>query len=199
MINKTIDFYDNNAKKLIRDYDNANMKEAYKCIEKYIKDTDKVLDIGFGSGRDLRYFAAKNISIYGIDASKSFIKHFKDKYPDLKKNVFYSRLPHIEIENIQSHYFDLIFSMATWMHVPKKFHKETILNIKKQLKKNGILILAYSCNSRRSDPRFFEKLTPAYVQKLFESSDFELVEQIQSTDGLQRSEITWVTQVFKLN
>ena len=51
---KTLDFYDDNAKKLIVTYDNAKVASLEKLFQKYITKGDTVLDIGFGSGRDLK-------------------------------------------------------------------------------------------------------------------------------------------------
>ncbi|WP_052435371.1 methyltransferase domain-containing protein [Sulfurospirillum cavolei] len=99
MIDQTIDFYDKNAKRLMVDYDNADMTSTYKCIEKYLHSNYKVLDIGFGSGRDIKYFNSKKIEIYGIDASKEFIKIFKERYPHLKEFVYYSELLSNELLN----------------------------------------------------------------------------------------------------
>lgn len=162
MIDQTIDFYDKNAKKLIVDYDNADMTSTYKCIEKYLHSNYKVLDIG--SGRDIKYFNSKKMEIYGIDASEEFIKISKERYPHLQEFVYYSELPNIDIPNIKNHYFYLTFSMATWMHVPK----------------------------------FFENLNPNKIKKLFKENAFKLIDTIQTKNGLNRSEINWITQVYKL-
>jgi ubiquinone/menaquinone biosynthesis C-methylase UbiE len=199
MIEKTIDFYNSNANKLLNDYEKADMHKAYLIIEKYLKDNDTILDVGFGSGRDLNYFINKNINVYGIDGSESFLSIFKDRYPSLSKNVFYSKLPAIVLPSeLNNNHFDLIFSMATWMHIPKRNHQETISNIKRLLKPQGILVLAYSCEERKNDPRFFEKLTPQYVKEIFKRNEFELLDSIITEDALNRKAIKWVTQVYKL-
>ena len=197
MIKETISYYNKNAEKLLCNYDKANMDKTYKFISKYLKKDSQILDVGFGSGRDIRYFKSKNISIFGIEGSKEFLSIFKKRYPQLCKNVFYSELPNINLSTKFNKYFDLIFSMATLMHIPKEDHLLTINNIKKILKENGILILAYSCNERKNDPRFFERLTPKYIEELLLDNNFILIDNIISEDGLLRNEIEWVTQAFK--
>ena len=194
----TINYYNDNASKLTKEYDNANMSEIYDCIEKYLKSNSKVLDIGFGSGRDIRYFHSKNIEIYGIDGSKRFVEIFKNQYPMLSKFVSYSVLPDIYIPNISNKYFDLIFSMATWMHLAQSDHNKTILNIKRNLKDDGIFILGYSYNQRTNDPRFFENLDPQKIALLVSQNGFYLLEEYFTKDSLNRENLKWIVQVFKL-
>lgn len=198
MINPTIDYYDNNADNLIKDYDNADMSRVHAIIEKFLKPTDKVLDIGFGSGRDIRYFSSKNVEIYGIDGSQKFVELFKDSYPHFKKFVYYSVLPEIYIPNVPNKNFDLIFSMATWMHLSQSIQKDTITSIKKYLKDYGIFILGYSYNKRENDSRLFEELDPKKVELLFCQNGFSLIDEYFTQDSLNRKNLKWIIQVFKL-
>lgn len=195
MINTTIDYYDNNANNLIKDYDKADMSLVHTLIEKFLKPTDKILDIGFGSGRDIRYFNSKDFEIYGIDASKKFVEIFKKSYPYLSKFVYYSVLPEI---NIPIRNFDLIFSIATWMHLTQVIQENTIINIKNHLKDNGIFVVGYSYSKRENDPRLFEDLNPRKMELLFSENGFSLIEEYFTNDSLKRENLKWVVQVFKL-
>ncbi len=85
------------------------------------------------------------------------------------------------------------------MHLPKEEHFEAILSIKKYLKPNGKVILSYSYTPRKNDPRFFENIVPEQIAMLFESFGFTLIDSIFTSDGLDRDEIKWVTQVFQHN
>lgn len=195
MIDTTIDYYDNNANRLVKDYDKADMSNVYILIEKNLKANDKILDIGFGSGRDIRYFNSKDFEIYGIDASKKFVEIFKKSYPYLSKFVYYSVLPEI---NIPIRNFDLIFSMATWMHLTQVTQENTIINIKNHLKDNGIFVVGYSYTKRENDPRLFEDLNPRKIELLFSENGFSLIEEYFTNDSLKRENLKWVVQVFKL-
>lgn len=195
MINTTIDYYDNHANKLVKDYDKADMSNVYILIDKFLKSNDKILDIGFGSGRDIRYFNSKNFEIYGIDGSKKFVEIFKKSYPYLSKFVYYSVLPEI---NIPIKDFDLIFSMATWMHLSQVTQENTIVNIKNHLKDNGTFIVGYSYSKRENDPRLFEDLNPRKIELLFSENGFSLMEEYFTKDSLKRENLKWVVQVFKL-
>lgn len=197
-MNNTIKFYDQNADQLSQKYDIANMDEVHNLLNRYISINQNVLDLGFGSGRDLIYLNKKNIQTWGIDGSLAFVERFKKHYPSLEDRVFHSILPSLTLSEKFNSFFDVMFSIATWMHIPKEEHFEVILKLKQYLKSGGIVVLSYSISPRENDPRFFEDLEPEKVALLFESFGFKLIESIINKDGLDRESILWVTQVFKL-
>ena len=49
-------YYENNASKYIEDTINCDMSEQYTFFLKHMSKKGLILDIGFGSGRDMRYF-----------------------------------------------------------------------------------------------------------------------------------------------
>ena len=49
-------YYEKNASKYIEDTINCDMSEQYKFFLKNMPKKGMILDIGFGSGRDMRYF-----------------------------------------------------------------------------------------------------------------------------------------------
>jgi len=53
-MNKTQTYYNQNHKELIERYNSATLPQLNKLFNQYIQKSHKVLDIGFGSGRDLR-------------------------------------------------------------------------------------------------------------------------------------------------
>ena len=56
-----MNYYNKHAKEYINNTKDVNMKEYYDIFESYHKLQDKILDIGFGSGRDSLYFKNKEI------------------------------------------------------------------------------------------------------------------------------------------
>ena len=51
-----MNYYSKNYKECINKTKNVDMKEYYNVFEMYLKPNSKILDIGFGSGRDSLYF-----------------------------------------------------------------------------------------------------------------------------------------------
>lgn len=196
MTNKTINYYNKNFKTLNKKYQNANMKTLYNILDQYTHSQTKLLEIGFGSGRDLVRYLHQNIDIVGVDASKAFVNNFKKAYPEYKTKVVLSTFPYLQ-QKIKDQRYDIIYSISSWMHISQKEYKNSIRLLKQLLKKNGIFLLSYSTTKRIRDPRFFEELQPRILQKIFQKSNFRLIYSSTQTDIFNRK-IKWTTQVFQL-
>ncbi|WP_113674814.1 class I SAM-dependent methyltransferase [Vallitalea guaymasensis] len=136
----------NNIKEMIRkSYNkNANLRssiipdwkrnEINKFLSQINDDKLKLLDLGAGSGTFAENFTKKGLDVYCIDISKSMIDICLSK--DLKGEVmdFYN----LDFEPEQ---FDLIWSMNTLLHVPKKDIHIVLDEVQRVLKKNGIFYL----------------------------------------------------------
>jgi cyclopropane fatty-acyl-phospholipid synthase-like methyltransferase len=194
----TQEYYNKNAKELYELYNSANMDKTYKILDKHIKGSDKLLDIGFGSGRDMLHFKRRGVTSWGVDSSDVFVDIFKSEYPSFAQRIFHSSLPSMNLPNEFDGFFSVIYSIATWMHIPREEHFKAILDIKKYLRENGKVIISYSVNKREDDSRFFEDINPQQLAILFESFGFELIESNATADGLGRVELEWITQVYQL-
>jgi 2-polyprenyl-3-methyl-5-hydroxy-6-metoxy-1,4-benzoquinol methylase len=142
------------------------MKELNKIMDKFINKDNYVLDIGFGSGRDLNYIRNITKNIYGLDASIEFINYLKqDKF--YKNKVSLSILPKIDTTSFNINKFDIIISIAVFMHLEKIETLQTIKNIKNKLNNNGKVIISYSTKSRDSDQRSFFEISRNEMTILF--------------------------------
>ena len=192
-ITKTIKFYNKNYIALLDRYDSANMSELHNLFDKYILKEHKVLDIGFGSGRDLRYIKNITPNIYGIDASEEFVKSIKrDTF--FNNRVYKSILPHIIDFDFK---FDVIVSIAVFMHLTKEDIKETIENISKILEENGKIIISYSTKSR-IDERDFYSISKEEMNSIFSDYGFKKIDELSNRDGLNR-DIDWESEVYGKN
>ncbi len=194
--NQTINYYNENYQDLLKRYDSANMEQLNKILDKFIFKDSFVLDLGFGSGRDLNYIKNITKDIYGLDGSIEFVNNLKqNKF--YKNKVSLSILPNIDTSLFNINKFDIIISIAVFMHLKKNEIKQTIVDIKNKLNNNGKVIISYSTKSRDDDKRDFLEITKDEMILLFNNEDFKELETISNKDSLNRK-IEWVTQVYEL-
>jgi ubiquinone/menaquinone biosynthesis C-methylase UbiE len=117
--------------------------EIESLILKYFKENNKVLDLGCGSGQYSQIFKDKNAFYFGVDFSEKLIEIAKNQYLNTTINnkiqFIFANAFSLPFED---NFFDLVFSIATLHHIPsQKLRKEFIKEIKRVLKKDGILII----------------------------------------------------------
>jgi ubiquinone/menaquinone biosynthesis C-methylase UbiE len=136
LVNKTIGDYNLMAADFSskREYLPADIL-IYKDIA---KDGDCILDFGCGNGRLTQMFSElKNIKYWGMDASKKLINIAKEKYPDNK--FIYNRTVKLPFAG---EYFDKIFAMAVFHHIPSHDLRLSYLKeLKRVIKPDGIMVL----------------------------------------------------------
>ena len=77
-------YYDKNAKDYITNTINCDMSHHYQKFIKYLPSNSKILDIGFGSGRDMIYFQSQGHIVEGIDTSIEFVNNMKSQGYNVK-------------------------------------------------------------------------------------------------------------------
>jgi len=145
----------NTAEKLIlktgKDYDLIARKfsltrnylwDEMKKLLKLVNDGDRVLDFGCGSGRiaDALIERKKGIDYSGVDVSGKIIQEARKKHPNLffftLKEPFYT-LP------FDDNYFNVVFAIAVFHHIPSgDIRKKTVCELKRVLKKDGLIIVS---------------------------------------------------------
>jgi SAM-dependent methyltransferase len=112
-------------------------KEFKNWILQYVFAGEKVLDWGCGNGRFFEIFANKEINYFGIDISEKLIEIAKNKYPQANFQVISPfDLP------FPNNFFDKIFSIAVFHHIPsEEFRLKFLKEAKRILKPEGLLIL----------------------------------------------------------
>jgi len=193
----TINFYDEESTQLTKRYDNADMSQLHEVISKHIPLKSELLDIGFGSGRDLQYLRDQGHEVWGIDPSIKFVEYAKKRFPEIKNQFMQASLP-FEKKLFGEIDFDAIISIAVWMHLYRKEYKDAVESIINVSRPNSVVIISYSIGSReQQDERYFETVDLDHLSELFSNGGFKVIDTIQNQDSLQRDSLTWVTVVFK--
>ncbi|MFH1890640.1 MAG: class I SAM-dependent methyltransferase [Candidatus Kuenenbacteria bacterium] len=118
--------------------------EMERLIRQYVKEGDKVLDVGCGNGRLLDILP--KVDYLGIDNSKGLIDEAKSKLGNSEIGKFgkvdFKVMDILKLHQIEERNFDVIFMFAVFNHMPSEELRLKVLNnIKKILKLNGLLIM----------------------------------------------------------
>ena len=92
---KTKQYYSANYKEYISFTQNVDMTEHYNRFLPYLSHGSKILDIGFGSGRDMLYFSSKGYNVFGIDNVSEFVDNGKANGLNVELCDFHN-LPYVE-------------------------------------------------------------------------------------------------------
>lgn len=195
MADNTLEYYKRNAEGLIKVYDDTKVGQLHELFEKYIRKDDVVLDIGFGSGRDMRNIMEITSNVYGLDSCDKFIENMSDT--ELKDRVGKTVLPKIDIHRFKVDKFNTIVSIAVIMHLSLKEIEQSIASMRSILMDNSIVIVSYSLERKIKDGRHFEPISEEVMLKLFQKNGFEKIDGFENSDGMNR-DIQWITQVFRL-
>ena len=184
-IEKTINYYDNNFENLVQRYEKANLDFIHKFFLDNINKSDEILELGFGSGRELNFLFNKGYkNLYGIDASSKFVNFVRNRFKS--DNFKVSVLPDINFNKK----FDFIYSIAVFMHLPTFTYEELTKNIATRLKKNGKLFISFSLGERKDDNRYFQKVDEYLLNKFFTKYNILKQEEFITYDSLDRN-IKW--------
>lgn len=184
-------FYELNADKYINESINLKMDNFYKYMQKYLlkKDDFLMLDLGFGSGRDMIYFKNNGYKIKGVDSCSAFVNEARKKELDVSLEV----LPNMD--NIENEKYDLIYSIGLVMHLNESERLNLFNNIKLKLKKNGLFVLSYNTQNRENDKeRLFYTLSKDKINK---EVDMTLIDEELMPDNTR--DFVWIVETYKKN
>jgi len=150
-------------------------------LKSYIEEGEKALDMGCGTGRLYEIFKDKNIDYIGVDFSENLIAKAKEEHGDHFKIADILSLP------FSSDYFDSIWSIAVFHHIPsKKLRMRALSEIKRVLKRNGRIIM--TCWKIKlffrkdifipfhGKKRYYHVFTRRELKKLFLKAGFKIEE-----------------------
>ena len=115
--------------------------QEFSMFGKYIKDNDKILDLGCGNGRLYKFFTENklNIDYYGLDLTEKFIEICKETYPMIKDRFIVGDMTEIPYEK---EFFNHILAISSFQHLPnKKTRLKALSEMHRTLKKDGYLFM----------------------------------------------------------
>lgn len=130
--NCTLTYYETHAEEYIQSTYPIDMSPACDRFLKYIPQGGRIIDIGCGSGRDMKYFRSKGYVVEGLDASASMCK----------KAAQYTGLPVtcIKMQSWRPHHaYDGIWSCASLLHLTEESILQFMQTARQALKTSGVI------------------------------------------------------------
>lgn len=170
MINRTLDFYNNNSKSYIESTLSVDMSHLYKDFLKHISKGGHILDLGCGSGRDSLEFIKQGYNVTAVDGSKE-LSIAASKL--IEQEVICSKFEELQL----TEKFHGIWACASLLHVNRKDILDVIKNTSSNLKDNGVFYMSFKYGEKEyidEKGRYFN----CYTEETFN----ELISKVEGLD-----------------
>jgi ubiquinone/menaquinone biosynthesis C-methylase UbiE len=191
LLNKVQEDYNEIAENFARTRE--KMWPEISFLKDYINKGDRVLDIGCGGGRLFELFRDRKIEYFGIDFAKKLIDIAKRKYlpnlPEERNSNMEKVLPTFMVVDaldlpFESDFFDKVFSIAVFHHIPSKEKRiEFLKEVKRVLNKKGEL---YFTVWNLWQKKYFSKILKTTLLKIFGKTELDYCDIFVPFKGKER-------------
>ena len=131
----------NEDKRLNTMHGKVEFLTAIKYIEKYLKKTDKIIDIGAGTGKYSKYFNDLGYDVTAVELVKHNLRQIEDK--GIKAILGNA----IDLSKIKDEIYDITILFGPMYHLISMEEKIKALNEAKRItKKDGLIFISYCMN-----------------------------------------------------
>ena len=194
MLNKTINYYDTNAKEFVEGTLNVDFKTTQDKFINKLPAKGYILDFGCGSGRDTKYFLAKDFNVDAIDGSIELCK-IASEYTNIK--VCHMYFNELSIVNK----YDGIWACSSILHLSLDDLVDVFKRMSKALKDEGIIYTSFKYGdfSGERNGRYFTDMTEDSFAKLIANVDNLKVEEQWITADVrpQRGNEKWLNLILR--
>lgn len=194
MLNKTINYYDINAKEFVEGTLNVDFKATQDKFINKLPAKGYILDFGCGSGRDTKYFLAKDFNVDAIDGSIELCK-IASEYTNIKvRHMYFNELSIVNK-------YDGIWACSSILHLSLDDLVDVFKRMSKALKDEGIIYTSFKHGdfSGERNGRFFTDMTEDSFAKLIANVDNLKVEEQWITADVrpQRGNEKWLNLILR--
>lgn len=194
MLNKTINYYDTNAKEFVEGTLNVDFKATQDKFINKLPAKGYILDFGCGSGRDTKYFLAKDFNVDAIDGSIELCK-IASEYTNIKvRHMYFNELSIVNK-------YDGIWACSSILHLSLDDLVDVFKRMSKALKDEGIIYTSFKYGdfSGERNGRFFTDMTEDSFAKLIANVENLKVEEQWITADVrpQRGNEKWLNLILR--
>jgi len=187
------EYYNANASDMIENTLKLDLQPIYEKFEYYLKPGAKILDVGFGSGRDSLHFDAMGYEVVSID--------FAEEVYYRGKNLLNTEVLLVDVRDIRyKSEFNGIWGSAIFFH----FTNEEIVSVLKRcadaLKQMGVIYISFKYGEGElvRHGRYFNDFDESKFKKMMtEVSEFEISEIWKTQDArLDHNSQYWLNVIL---
>ena len=177
----TLNYYDKNAVEFANQTVSIDMHDLYELFLNQLpkRNTQSILDVGCGSGRDANYFAKQGYDVTAIDASAELIQWARQHH--MSSRISWVHLDFSSIEKqAWENKFTGIWACASLLHVPFLELPCIIKSLLDTLTDEGVMYLSFKHGQgeRVDEKRFFcdmdEKRWKTIVTKITQVIEYHI-------------------------
>ncbi len=193
ILNKTIEYYNNNAEKFVQDTQTVSMSDVQKTFLAKIPAGAAILDLGCGSGRDSKVFLDAGYKVISVDGSEKMCEataaltglpaicaSFQDYEPDCE--------------------FDGIWACASLLHLLPDEVKTVVSKLAKSLKSGGCFYMSFKYGDYRGDrnERYFTDFTEDSLRELLKDVEDLVADFFEITSDVRpgREQEKWLNAFY---
>lgn len=153
MVNKTLNYYNQNADSFIEGTVSVNFKEVQDKFLQMLSGK-KILDFGCGSGRDTMYFLKSGFDVTATDGSEELCKYASEYTGIQVKQMLFQDLDEVD-------YYDGIWACSSILHLSKNELRIVMNKMSRALKAGGIIYTSFKYGNfgGERNGRFFTDFT----------------------------------------
>ena len=211
----TPQFYNENAKEFAKQYLSMSFEQVHQSWSQFLPSiienpNARILDLGAGSGRDVKYLAElaekthktdNNIQIFAIEPATQLANLGGQVTNVLNVKWLNDSLPALSNITKQEVSFDLILLSAVWMHIPQSDRTRSIRKLANLLKPGGKLVitLRHGQTEEELKQRKMHTVCADELKRLaIDVGLFTILETPKEEDKLGRNHVSWQTGVLQM-
>ncbi len=190
----TTAYYNQSAEEYFNRTVEVDMSTTCNRFLRHVKPGGRIIDIGAGSGRDIKYFLNAGFVAEGMDASMELC-HLAAKYSGAPVQC-------ISIEDWEpSIQYDGLWANASLLHLSLDDIKNFLCRLHLILAENGVAYMSFKtgiATGRDEIGRFFTDVSMETVQQMVaKSTAISLIDSWITYDKLNRNDFEWINVILR--